>query len=241
MNFKIVMLVVGLLVSQAHADFSGVIYEKDSQKKKELFKIQIEEKSADKDNKGADASNKESTVKSIFKDTDGNIALEQTVLLRGDDLVRDEVEQKQLGQKGLIEVKDDEIFFSKTVKGETKVKKEKKGETLVSSGNFQRFVRSHWSEIEKGSSISFRFAVWDRQETVGFEIFKIGEEKINDKPVLVLKMKPSSFLIAALVKPLIFKFAADGSQLVEMTGRVAPKQKKGDDYKDLDAEVVYTY
>lgn len=232
MNFKfVVLIVVGLLFSQARADFSGVIYEKDSQKKKELFKIQVEEKS-DKENVN---------VKSTFKDSDGVVALEQNVTLHGDDIVRDEVDQKQLGQKGLIEVKEDQIFFSKTVKGETKVKKEKKGDTFVTSGNFQRFVRSHWSEIEKGTSISFRFGVWDRQETVGFEIFKISEEKINDKAVLVLKMKPSSFLIAALVKPLIFKFAADGSHLVEMVGRVAPKQKKGDDYKDLDAEVVYTY
>lgn len=213
------------------ADFSGSIYEKDSKKQTELYKIQVEEKKdGEKD-----------TVRTTYKDSHGVVALEQSVVLKGDDLLREEVDQKQLEQKGLIEVKDDTIFFSKTVKGETKTKKEKKGDTLVSSGNFQRFVRAHFAELKDGKTVAFRFAVWDRQETVGFELFKINEDKVGDKPVVVLKMKPSSFIIAALVKPLIFKFAADGSHLLEMVGRVAPKLKKGDDFKDLDAEVSYIY
>jgi hypothetical protein len=132
MNFKfVVLIVVGLLFSQARADFSGVIYEKDSQKKKELFKIQVEEKS-DKENVN---------VKSTFKDSDGVVAIEQSVTLHGDDIVRDEVEQKQLGQKGLIEVKEDQIFFSKTVKGETKVKKREKGRYICNLRKFSK-IRS---------------------------------------------------------------------------------------------------
>ncbi|MFN7728679.1 MAG: hypothetical protein ACK5P7_05955 [Bdellovibrio sp.] len=70
---------------------------------------------------------------------------------------------------------------------------------------------------------------------------KTGEEDVSGQKALVLRMKPSSFIIAALVKPIIFKYASDGSRLLEMNGRVAPKQKSGDSFKDLDAEVVYFY
>jgi hypothetical protein len=103
-------------------------------------------------------------------------------------------------------------------------------------------VKENFEALKKGDTIAFRFGVWDRQETVGFEIFKTGTEKIGDLEALVLKMKPSSFLISALVKPIFFKFSlAQPVRLLEQNGRVAPKIKSGDSYKDLDAEVVYRY
>ena len=76
---------------------------------------------------------------------------------------------------------------------------------------------------------------------MGFEIFKIGAEKFDGKDAVILKMKPSCFIIAALVNPIIFEYAADGSHLLAMNGRVPMKKKSGNSWKDLDAEVVYSY
>lgn len=212
--------------------YSGILYEQNSGKKKQLFTMTAEPVKAEAGKEAAQV---------IFKDTEGNVALEQNLVFENGKIVRDETLQKQTNQVGLIEVKDGKVFFTKTSDGKTSTKEEKLDDTFVTSGNFQRYVKDNWEKIAKGETLSFRFGVWDRQETVGFKIFKTGDEKQGDKTLTVLKMKPSSFIIAAIVSPLIFKFEADGSRLSEMNGRVTPKQKVGDKFKDLDAEVVYSY
>lgn len=222
---------VATFALSAGADYTATVFEQGSNKGKELFKFELKSK----------MNGELEEVESKFTDLEGNVAIEQKVILKGSDVVRDELTQKQTNQVGLMEVKDGKIYFTKTVGEKTSTKEEKLGKTFVASSNFQKFVRDNWAQISEGKEVEFRYGVWDRQETVGFEIFKTGTEKVGDQDALVLKMKPSSFIIAALVKPIIFKFKADGSQLLEMNGRVAPKKKDGSQFKDLDAEVVYKY
>jgi hypothetical protein len=229
--FLLLIATFAVLPQLSRANSTGVVYEQDSKRQKELYRYQLEESAAD----GLD------TVKTTFKDLEGQTVFEETAVLKGTEILKDEVEQRQTGQKALVEVKDGKIYFSKTANGKTTVKDEKLKPPFVMSSTFRRFVASQWPEISKGKTVSIRYGVWDRQETVGFEIFKIGEEKIGDQQAVVLKLKPSSFIIAALVSPVIFKFSSDGSKLLEMNGRVAPKKKVGTDFKDLDAEVVYSY
>ena len=214
-----------------HGNYSAVAFEQGSNKQKEIYRFQLESNVVD---------GKEQ-IKSTWKDLEGNPVIEQTVVLDGSKVVRDELIQKQTNQKGIVEVKEGKIYFTKESDGKSSTKDEKLKDTFVVSASFQKFVKENWDTIVSGKDVEFRYGVWDRQETVGFEIFKIGEDKVGDQPALVLKMKPSSFIISALVKPIIFKFAADGSHLLEMNGRVAPKKKDGSSFKDLDAEVVYTY
>jgi hypothetical protein len=226
------ILAATLIGCLAMADYTATIYEQGSNQQKELFKFQATFKNTEASTE----------IKSQFKDLDGNVVIDQNVVLNGSNLVRDELEQRQLNQKGLIEIKDGKVFFTKTKDGKTSTSEENlKGKKLVVPANFQEFVKENFEALKKGDTLSFRFGVWDRQETVGFELFKTGMDKIGEAEVIVLKMKPSSFIISALVKPIIFKFAADGSHLLEQNGRVAPKQKSGDSYKDLDAEAVYKY
>jgi hypothetical protein len=181
------------------------------------------------------------TIQTQYKDLQGNVAIDQTVILDGGKLVRDELKQNQTNQIGLIEVKDGKVFFSITKEGKTSTKDEKLKDSLVVAATFQAHVQENWDKIAAGDDIEFRYGVWHRQETVGFEIFKTGEDKLGTEEVLVLKMKPSSFIIAALVKPIIMKFSKSTKRLLELNGRVAPMQKKGDKFTDLDAEVIYTY
>jgi hypothetical protein len=103
------------------------------------------------------------------------------------------------------------------------------------------FVQKNWDRLEKEKEIELRLAVWDRAETVGFEMIR---EKIEATPFgqgVLVKLKPSSFVIAALVKPIHFWFSVDGTKLLMMKGRVGPKQKSGTKWQALDAEVVYEW
>lgn len=227
----ILFVAISVLALQVKANLTGTVYEQNSNQKKILFTYVSETTSE----AGLDK------VHSFYKDLDGNVVIDENSVLKGSQVVKVEIDQKQVEQKGVIEVKDGKVYFTKTADGKTSTKDEKLADTFVVSANFQRFIHDHWDAISAGKTVSFRYGVWDRQETVGFEIFKTGESKMGDQPVLNLKMKPSSFIIAALVKPILFTYAADGSHLLARNGRVEPKKKDGSTYKDLDAEMVYKY
>src|SRR5690606_5214716 len=126
-------------------------------------------------------------IKAVFTDLEGNVVIEQNVILDGSAVVRDELQQKQTNEVGLIEVKDGKVHFSKTSNGKTKTDTEKLDKTFVVSASFQRFVKDNWEAVTAGKTVSFRYGVWDRMETVGFEIFKTGTETVNGEEAIVLK------------------------------------------------------
>ena len=213
------------------AAFTSELFELHSDRAKKLFTAELKEEAKD---------DQRSEVIE-YKDADGKVVYRETSTVKGSQIVKVEIEQKQINQTATVEIKDGKIFFSKTVEGKTKTDSEKLRDTFVMSGNFTHFIQDHWKDLAAGKAIEFRYGVWDRLETVGFELKKKGEEEKDGQKLIILKMKPSSFVIAALVNPLEMKITADGTKLIEMKGRVPPKQKVGDTYKDLDAEVVYKY
>lgn len=222
-------LLFGLLflANAASADYSGEMYEIGSNRGKKLYSVKVEQKAV---------GDQEETLATVTG-ADGKVALIEKTLLKGNEVVKFEMDHKQLETTASIDVGADKILFTKTKDGKKKEDDEKKKDTFVITGNFQKFIASRWDQLSAGKTVEFRYGVWDRMETVGFEIKKIGE----DGKLVVLKMKPSSMIIAALVNPIEFKFSADGKRLHEMKGRVGPKQNVGGKWKDLDAEVVYTY
>lgn len=228
-------LLLGLLIftsaAIAHADYSGVIYEMGSNKGKKLYDIKVKVETA----------GDQETTSAIITGADGKVALTEKTVTKGNEVLTYEIDHKQLETTASIDNTGEKVKFVKTKDGKAKEDTEKKQSTFVITGNFQKFVTSKWADIMAGKTVGFRYGVWDRMETVGFEIFKVGEEGAGDAKRVVLKMKPSSMIIAALVNPLDFKFSADGKHLHEMKGRVGPKQNVSGKWKDLDAEVVYTY
>jgi hypothetical protein len=184
-----------------------------------------------------------SEIKTTYSDTEGTIVFEEVSLTKGATLLKTEINQKQTDEKAVIEVLGKDVSFKLTSPdGKTTEKKEKLPELFVSAVTFDAFVRANWSALLKGETVNFRYAVWARQETVGFKIFKESESlDSTGAKSIVIKMKPSSILIAALVKPLMFYYNSDGSQLLSYDGRVSPKIKNGKKWDDLDAEVFFSY
>lgn len=215
----------------AVADYTAEIFETGSGKTKKLYTSVNQ--AVEKDGV--------SEVTTTFKDMDGKVVVEEKAWMKKSELIKMEYKQNQMNQTASVEVKDGKIIFTKTVDGKVKTSDENLKKPFVISSTFSRFVAENWAKIMAGETVSFRYGSWERMETVGFEIFKVGEGKIGDQPVVEVKMKASNFIIAALVSPLSFKFASDGSRIIEMSGRVAPKKLSGKDWKDLDAEVVYKH
>ena len=100
-------------------------------------------------------------------------------------------------------------------------------------------IRKNWELLAQGEELEMDFLVPSRLETVGFRLTKEGEETIDGKDVVVIRMEPSAFIIRLLVDPLYFYLeSAQPRRLIEYRGRTSVKTDDGD---SLDARLTYTH
>lgn len=177
-----------------------------------------------------------------FVNPSGEVALVEKGLVRDAQLLTYEIDQKQTQEKGRMRVEAGRIYFEYEGPGGKKKKADEKvSGFILGTSNFNGFIWKNWDELTRGKALDVRFAVWDRLETVGFTVQKIGEMEKAGERWMELRMKPTSFLIAALVDPIHFWYSLSDKQLRVMKGRVAPKQFRDGKWRDLDAEAIYTY
>lgn len=222
---------IAIISLRAHGEVvTGQVFKKDTNRKELIFNF----KNEIKETSGVLKSNAQ------FSDLSGQVVVAESSERDGIKLKHYEIDHRQTGRKGSIVVEGDKVIFHFEENGGKKdVVTEKLVDNFVVGHTLTPYVASHWREILAGDTVDIRFGVWDRQETVGFSLFKVGQEKLDGKDCVLLKFKPTSFVIAALVDPVIFKFSTDGKELLGMIGRIAPKKKEGSKWKDLDAEVIY--
>lgn len=177
----------------------------------------------------------------VYKDPQGQVAVVEKGQMNGDQIVKYEMERPQTKEKGAFHVKDGKIFFTYEGPNGKKTNDEKVKGSLLSTANFNAFVISHWADLEVGKGVEVRFAVWDRLETVGFTLQRTGTAEKDGKKLLELRMKPTSFVIAAIVDPIYFWYSMDDKKLRSMKGRVSPKIQENGKWKDLDARVEYSH
>lgn len=226
----LVILLFPLTLS-AQQKIAAQLYDLKSERKQKLYDLAV----------NFTPQGEETLVHGEFRDTEGKTAVTEVGVIRKDNLVRYEIVRSQTNEKGLIAVEGEKIKFEyEGADGKKKTAEEKAKGFILCSSNFAAFVKSHWEQFQKGESVSVRYAVWDRLETVGFTLRKVGEKEVDGEKTMELQMKPTSFVIAALVDPVHFWYAEKDKNLRVMKGRVPAKQLKDGKWKDLDAEVVYT-
>jgi hypothetical protein len=87
-----------------------------------------------------------------------------------------------------------------------------------------------------------RYVVVPRRETVGFTFAKESETASQGRAVVIIKMEPTSLIIARLVDPVFFTVEKDGQhRVLQYVGRVTPKAKAGNKWDDLDATFVFEW
>ena len=201
------------------------IYAQGSHKSKNLYHMIIRET--------------DTSSQTEITDLAGVVIFKNETHRRGSELISYQVEQRQLDTKASIEAKEGQLIFSKTVDGKTKTEKESLDKSTVVPGNFNAFILEHWSELQARKKVSMRYAVWDRMESIGFSVQKVGDDPVGETPAMRIKLKPTSVFIQALVEPIFISYTPDGKKILLLNGRVDPKVKDGTSWKDLDAEVYY--
>lgn len=228
----LIMLFAFTLVSSiGHAaSITGTVFEKGSNRKNILYQYDRQEGHA-----GPDL-----TIKTTFTSPDNKVvAIEDTLADSDNKLKKFSLHQFQTNEEGGLEVKGNKVLFSYTKEGKTTTSDEDVADNLVCAATLVGYLLKHWDALMKGDTVDVRFAVLDRKETVGFKFFKTGDVTFDGKPAVIIKMKPSSFIIAAIVDPLNFTFLKDTRQIAELVGRTTPKQLVDGKWKDLDADIIY--
>ncbi len=104
------------------------------------------------------------------------------------------------------------------------------------------FMMLHWDELMRGDTVKFRFISLEHERTFAFQMVKAGESVQNGRTVEQIRMKPSGWIVARLVKPLIFTVEKDRPHhVLSYTGRTMPRVEKGKSWKYLDAETVFDW
>jgi len=174
-----------------------------------------------------------------FLDLKGDLAVETIAVLKDNHLIKSTTNQSQTGERGRIWVEGKELKFEYEKDGKTKHASEKVEEPLVGSDQIVPHLRGYWKELMEHKTLEIRFPVWHRLETVGFKFFLDSEKSVRGINCYVIKMKPQSFIIAALVDPLYFYFSKENNELVRLEGRTDPKILKGKKWADLDAWIDF--
>jgi hypothetical protein len=146
-------------------------------------------------------------VKNTFATPDGKEIAVENIEFNDGRLKSYQQIQKQVGADGKIEVQGGDVVFTYTQDGKTKTSKEKLKDNFVVGPSLVGYLQGRWDQVAAGKDVDVRFGVVDRRETVGFTLKKEKEVDVAGQKAIVVKMKPTSFVIAALVNPIHFTFA----------------------------------
>lgn len=210
----------------------GKIYEINTEKKKLLFTIKAELKKPKKDR---------SIFVSTYIDTEKNEVMNEEAHFVDLELQKYIIKQKQLNEIYELDISDGKMHFYKTKKGEIEKKTKILPPNLIIGPSFVPFLQSKWIDIQDKKVIEAELAVLDYMSTFSFEFEKIREEKYKGKDVVIVRMKPGNTLVASVVRPVYFIVKNDGSQILEIKGRMLPKIKVGSRLEDFEGEAVFTY
>src|SRR5712672_1162096 len=183
---------------------------------------------------------------------DGKLAARERVVYNSDDLQAYELKVLQTGSYGRASVKSDPdnparkvlsfVASKDPANGTPKQRSEPLRNDTLTYDMVGSFLAEHWDAIMKGEEVKFRMIVAPRAETVGFRVVKESESQWQGKPVVILRMEPTSPIIRALVDPLHFKIEKQSPHRVfEYTGRTTLKIKSGSKWEDLDALTVFDW
>jgi hypothetical protein len=221
------------------SSLSGAIYAKHSDRKEVLFTFK----------RTAARSGSTVRVNREFLRPDGRLAARERVVYEAGRLVSYELEELESGATGSAVVKRNpqnprqQMIFLEYSEGSTRKEgSEKLGKDTVINDMVGPFIQAHWGELMGGATVRLRFVAIARAETVGFKLTKESETTWRGKPVVIIKMEPTSFIISQFVEPLSFTVEKNGShRVLQYMGRTTPRIRTKNKWEDFEAVTVFDW
>lgn len=215
---------------------TATIYEHNSDRQKPLFKLKR-------------STTREGNLVKVLREfttLDDKVIVREHVVYDGNKFVSSDCDDMQIHFKGAAKVVPNgskpKIAFEYTKGGKHKTDSEKFSADIVNADMIYPFLATHWDQLMSGQAVKCRYIVLQRGETVGFEFTKQLETTVKGMPVVIVKMAPSSMLIAALVDPLTFTIEKNGQhRVLDYDGRTQPKIRQDGKLRELDALTVFDW
>jgi hypothetical protein len=218
---------------------TGTIYAANSDQKQVLYKFQ------------RTLTRSGNTVKAVreYLYPDGTLAARESAVYDGNNLLSYELDELQIKAHGTVKVlrhpeTTPTLVFRYVTdnNAKTNVNSEALRPDTLIGDMIAPFLAARWDDLMKGREVKCRYVAAARAETVGFKFAKHAESTFRGRPGVIVKMWPTSFIIAALVDPLFFTMERDGEhRVLQYDGRTTPKIKVGNKWKDLDAVAVFDW
>jgi hypothetical protein len=233
------------LLYEEPKNLTGSIYAKGPEPGKLLFKFK----------RVATRSNSALDVMREYTTPEGHIAAREHVVYEGNQLVLFELDQLQTGAKGAAKLVRSGTAGSSSESGfldfeyvqgsqggaKKRHRESLKADTLVND-MVGPFLAIHWAELVKGEKVKCRYIVVSRCETVGFTFTRESESNWKGQEVLIVRMEPSSKILARLVEPLLFTIEkSPPHRVLQYVGRTTPKVEINGKWKELDAVLVFDW
>jgi hypothetical protein len=220
---------------------AGTIYGRGAESNKLLFRFEREAtRSGDKLN-----------VRRDYTHPDGRLAARERVVYERNEPIAYEMQELQTGEWGTAKILRDsknpaksciKFEYMKVGGSRPKTSTEALRENTLVGDMLGPFLTSHWDMLAKGEKIKCRCIVVSRRETVGLTFLKESEGTWHGRSVVILKLEPSNFFVAALVDPLFLTIeAAPPHHVLQYVGRTTPLTQVRDRWKDLDAVTVFDW
>lgn len=168
----------------------------------------------------------------------GAIALAESALHDADYRLSEyTLHANQLGQTGSVRVDGDKVSFHVASAAGHRYKVERTRGPVVTGPTLVGFIVRHLDELRTDKSIGVRMAILDRLETIGFTLQQVSSQPGQTQ----VRMRASALLMRLFIDPVYFTFDSATGKLLHLEGRVPPKVRGGDEWKDFDARVEYSY
>ena len=184
------------------------------------------------------------SVVTVYTDKEGKELIREENTFEGGKLLRSQYRQSQVNERGEVSFKDGKAQFTFTDYKGTENETEDVVPDMILGSMIGDHLITHWDDLLKGESVHVRYMAIERCETIGFKFFKEAERIVDGKTLVDFKMKPSSFIIAAIVDPIRITVTKDAPHyIVEVLGRtpirwpkVFPPQGRKD-WRAIDARI----
>jgi hypothetical protein len=182
---------------------------------------------------------------------DGTVTARERVRYESGQLVSCELEEPLTGARGRAVIQPDPknprermvaFEYSAGENSSARTARETLRNDTLMNDMIGPYIETHWETLMEGRPVRFRFLALARRETVGFKLVKQSENTWRGKPVVILKMEPSSFIIGQLIDPLLFTVDKEPPhRVLQYLGRTTPRIQIGDSWRDVDALTIFDW
>ncbi|MEK7690188.1 MAG: hypothetical protein AAB425_04120, partial [Bdellovibrionota bacterium] len=164
-----------------------------------------------------------------YSTLEGSELLWENLYIENGVMSRYEMKDTSEFEDGGLAVEAGKLLFFFHKQGKLQKGNEEIGDVPIMAGPGITWLMSqNLKPLIDGDTLSFRYPVLDRLETLGFKLYMLDDKPPglpDGKKAVVLRLKAKSFIVRAFVDPIDFTVDVETGQLLSIKGRCPVKKR----------------